>query len=92
MSAKFLPFPQFADSFKVEYHSGVSCYYKLAVYAARSESVVETLAEKLVIAEAEFVIDELFTSAAKLQLNLTSQGGVTLYNSMSIYSYVNVAS
>ena len=39
---------------------------------------METLAEKLVIAEAEFVIDELFTSTAKMDLNLTSQGtGVT---------------
>ena len=69
--------PQFADSFKVEYHSGVSCYYKVAVYAARSEAVVETLAERLIIAEAEFVIDELFTSAAKIDLNLTSRGAVT---------------
>ena len=68
---------QFADSFKVEYHSGVSCYYKVAVYAARSEAVVETLAEKLMIAEAEFVIDdELFMSAAKLELKLTFQGEV----------------
>ena len=72
---------QFADSFKVEYHSGASCYYKVAVYAARSEAVVETLADKLMIAEAEFVIDELFTSTAKIDLNLTSQGAVS-------YSYV----
>ena len=49
-------------------------YYKLAVYAAKSESVVKTLAEELLIAEAEFVIDDFFTSAAKLELNLTSQG------------------
>ena len=56
----------------------MSCYYKVAVYSAKSEAVVETLAEKLVIAEAEFVIDELFTSTAKMDLNLTSQGtGVT---------------
>lgn len=47
------------------------------MYAAKSEAVVETLAEKLVIAEAEFVIDELFTATAKMDLNLTSQGAVT---------------
>lgn len=65
---------QFADSFKVEYHVGVSCYYKLAVYAAKSDSVVETLAEQLLVAEAEFVIDEFFTSTAHLELKLSSQG------------------
>ena len=77
---------QFADSFKVEYHSGVSRYYKAAVYAARSEAVVETLADELMIAEAEFVIDdELFMSAAKLELKLTSQGELDSYT----YIYVH---
>jgi len=47
------------------------------VYAAKSESVVETLAEELLIAETEFVIDEFFTSAAKLELKLISQGIIT---------------
>ena len=65
---------QFADSLKVEYKSGMSCYYKLAVYAAKKESVVETLADHLRIAEAEFVVDEFFTSTAKLELELTFQG------------------
>ena len=65
---------QFADSLKVEYQSGMSCYYKLAVYAAKKESVVETLAAHLRIAEAEFVVDEIFTSTAKLELELTNQG------------------
>ena len=58
----------------MEYHSGASCYYQLAIYAAKNESVVETLADHLRIAEAEFVIDEIFTSTAKLQLELTLQG------------------
>lgn len=85
---------QFAESFKIEYHSGVPCCYKLAVYASKSESLVETLAERLLIAEAEFVIDEFFTSKAKLELKLTSQGRVTSgvsyahVNNYSVYSWV----
>jgi len=50
------------------------------VYAAKNESVIETLADHLRIAEAEFVIDEIFTLTAKLQLELTLQGIDMIYH------------
>ena len=40
---------------------------------------METLAEKLMIGEAEFVVDKFFISVAKLELKLTSQGRVCIY-------------
>ena len=52
------------------------------MYAARSETIVETLAEKLMIGEAEFSIDEYFISVAKLELKLTSQGRVCIYTAI----------